>query len=268
VHKYLKYMLAIACLLPLNSLADHTLGYNAAATISSYTSPEASGLIGVRPYPNPSDVCQVIAENDTTLALIHKGTMLIACPKHETGAIQNRINENAHIVAHAKHWSILRVPGHMISQDQLNKQKNRNSKLVSTIEKILSNSTLTSWSKVHGTQVEYHDAKGGVWLAYPGNKKVLFGQWRVDSTQDTLKVCYRYNTSGHNPATGVIGYDWECGPWENITEKGHTTHFEGDVFKLYKRGSFPDSPKLREKLSTKQLLQLFGISSPPLVASY
>ena len=37
------------------------------------------------------------------------GRYLIASPKHENGAIADRRKAGAHIVAHAKHWTILRI---------------------------------------------------------------------------------------------------------------------------------------------------------------
>ena len=49
-------------LIPISALALVT----ACASTPDYSSPEASGLIGVRPYPGPNDVCQVIGENELT----------------------------------------------------------------------------------------------------------------------------------------------------------------------------------------------------------
>ena len=33
----------------------------------TYTPPDASGLVSVRPFPGPADICQVIGENDLTM---------------------------------------------------------------------------------------------------------------------------------------------------------------------------------------------------------
>jgi len=75
-----------------------------------YTPPEASGLIGVRPYPQPDDVCMVIGENALTNRFLDDSRLLIGCPKHERGALADRRREGAEIVAHARHWTLLSVP--------------------------------------------------------------------------------------------------------------------------------------------------------------
>jgi hypothetical protein len=35
---------------------------------------------------------------------------LIACPKHEKGALEDRMAEGARVVGHARHWTLLQVP--------------------------------------------------------------------------------------------------------------------------------------------------------------
>lgn len=93
-------------------VGDGPLGYGPHATTMRYTEPKASGLKAVRPYPTPDDVCQVIGENRVTQELLDDSSLLIACPKHEQGAIGDRRREGAQIVAHAKHWTLLRVAAH------------------------------------------------------------------------------------------------------------------------------------------------------------
>lgn len=78
-------------------------------TTFNYTEPRASGLSAVRPYPNANDVCQVIRESDSIREPVDDGTFLIACPKHERGAIGDRMNEGAEVVGHARHWTVLAV---------------------------------------------------------------------------------------------------------------------------------------------------------------
>lgn len=86
------------------------MDFGANPTTFDYTEPSASGLSSVRPYPNPDDVCQVIRENEAIREPINNGTFLIACPKHERGAIRDRLNEGAEVIGHAKHWTVLAVP--------------------------------------------------------------------------------------------------------------------------------------------------------------
>jgi len=87
-----------------------TLDYGPEPTTQAYTEPSASGLFAVRPYPNADDVCQVIGENDLTRDLLDDSAILIGCPKHEKGAIMQRVGEGGTIAAHAKHWTLISVP--------------------------------------------------------------------------------------------------------------------------------------------------------------
>ena len=84
--------------------------YGPEPTTSDYTEPEESGLIALRPYPAPNDVCQVIGENDATRDLLDDSSLLIACPKHEKGALGDRMAEGARVVGYARHWTLLSVP--------------------------------------------------------------------------------------------------------------------------------------------------------------
>jgi hypothetical protein len=86
------------------------LGYGPEPTTTAYTEPADSGLLAVRPYPTPNDVCQVIGENDATRDLLDDSSLLIACPKHEKGALEDRMAEGARVVGHARHWTLLQVP--------------------------------------------------------------------------------------------------------------------------------------------------------------
>lgn len=89
-----------------------TLDYGPEATRFDYTEPEASGLIGVRPFPNTGDICQVIGENDLTVELLDDAAILVGCPKHEGGAIGDRLREGGQVVGHAKHWTLISTPTH------------------------------------------------------------------------------------------------------------------------------------------------------------
>ncbi len=84
------------------------------ATITTYSPPEASGLTGLRPFPSPADFCQVIEQTEDLATMQYEGRALIACPKHETGAIDDRRAAGALVVGNAKHWVILSVlEGHI-----------------------------------------------------------------------------------------------------------------------------------------------------------
>lgn len=92
---------ASGCMSNSNPEEEPTLGY--------YTEPEESGLVGIRPYPNPNDVCQVVGENNTTAEFLDDSLLLIACPKHEKGALEDRLREGARVVGYSKHWTLLHI---------------------------------------------------------------------------------------------------------------------------------------------------------------
>lgn len=83
----------------------------AAPKASSYGPPEASGLVAVRAFPRPDDVCQVMGENALTADHLDDSATLIGCPKAEAGAIADRRAEGARVVAEAGEWLLLSVPG-------------------------------------------------------------------------------------------------------------------------------------------------------------
>ncbi|MEO1453665.1 MAG: hypothetical protein AAFV31_07575 [Pseudomonadota bacterium] len=79
-------------------------------TSAMFSPPEESGLIAVRAFPGPRDVCQVVGENDTSREFLDDSATLIACPAQELGAIEDRVNEGAVLVARANQWWLLSVP--------------------------------------------------------------------------------------------------------------------------------------------------------------
>lgn len=94
-----------ALFLPLLALAA------CAAPDAAYSPPEASGLVAVRAFPGPGDVCQVIGENALTVDFLDDSATLIGCPRAETGAIADRKAEGAVQVGRAGEWVLLSVPG-------------------------------------------------------------------------------------------------------------------------------------------------------------
>ena len=76
----------------------------------NYTSPEASGLSGLRNYPAPDDICQVIGENELSSSYLDHTSLLIGCPVHEKGAIDDRLAEGAMQVGQVGAWVLLTVP--------------------------------------------------------------------------------------------------------------------------------------------------------------
>ena len=103
---------SISCLLMVTGCAKLEPGsvVDQPATYS-YTNPEDSGLKAGLPFPGPGDVCVSLRKNSMTKPFETESHFLIACPKHETGAIGDRISQQqAAVVGNAKHWVVLSVP--------------------------------------------------------------------------------------------------------------------------------------------------------------
>ena len=226
---------------------EGNFAYDASPTTYEYTEAIDSGLLTIAPFPNRDDVCRSVDETSVPAELVKDGKMLIACPKHEMGALEDRIREGARVVAHAKHWTVLNISkpsGLKLSgySDQLSKK--------------IADTTIITYGDFHGTQIEYRDPQGGAWLVYPNNRSVLPGIWRLSTDQ---RMCHQYFSWGINPATGVVGYDWECEgrPYRHVSSQNYQI-FVGDPFKLYKRkGSIP-SGDLKRRVSKDEIQSLFN----------
>ena len=158
----------------------------------------------------------------------------------------DRIREGAIVVAHAKHWTAPRV----------SKTPKSKKKTVDNQSLKIANTTIISYDDFHGTQIEYRDPQGGAWLVYPNNRSVLPGRWKLDEDQ---RLCLKYFSSGINPATGVVGYDWECASkvYEHISTKDYKILL-GDPFKLYRRAGRIPSGDLKRQVSLGEFRQLFN----------
>ena len=96
----------------LANLHTSSIGLIAFIAISgcSYSPPEASGLAGVRPYPNDDDVCQIIGENALSNQYLDHTSLLVGCPAHETGAISDRIREGGVQLDQIGDWVLFSIP--------------------------------------------------------------------------------------------------------------------------------------------------------------
>lgn len=78
--------------------------------VHTYTDPIDSGLSAHQPYPNPEDVCVSLNSNKLIQPYEIENHILIACPKHETGAIADRKSQQkATVIGNARHWVLMRV---------------------------------------------------------------------------------------------------------------------------------------------------------------
>ena len=72
-------------------------------------------------------------------------------------------------------------------------------------------------------------------------------------------MCHQYFSSGINPATGVVGYEWECSDevYQNVSTSDYII-LKGDPLKLYNRkGSIP-SGDLKRKVPLEEVKRLFA----------
>lgn len=101
----MKYLTLLATLSTLSLTACGPVQITA-----GYSPPESSGLVGVRPYPTPDDVCQVIGENELTSDYLDHTTVLIGCPVSEAGAIRDRLSEGGERLETIGDWVLLLIP--------------------------------------------------------------------------------------------------------------------------------------------------------------
>ncbi|MGB1235343.1 MAG: hypothetical protein ACPG5U_06405 [Planktomarina sp.] len=80
-------------------------------SIARYTDATLSGLKPGRPFPFSADVCVRLLDNATIVPFKAEGSFLIGCPKHERGALADRIRDGAKVVANTRHWVVLNVQG-------------------------------------------------------------------------------------------------------------------------------------------------------------
>lgn len=100
------------------------------------------------------------------------------------------------------------------------------------LKSMVSDRTHRSYSKQHGTQVEYLSPNGTAYLWYPGNTRAVIGRWDVEANTQNPNagvICFAYKNS-YNPVTRTTG-GRQC-----VTAHGYkATHREsrsGDIFNL------------------------------------
>ena len=120
----------------------------------------------------------------------------------------------------------------------------------------LGDRTQQSFSPGHGMQIEYLAADGATWLWYPGNTKVLPGEWKAEGSD----LCFRYGKNSYNPVTRHKGGGWECTPL-TVYNQTLVSSTKGDIFGLAGRKKVPfDLPK-----KLLPIHQLQAIADPSIV---
>ncbi|MCB1518367.1 MAG: hypothetical protein KDJ19_12215 [Hyphomicrobiaceae bacterium] len=103
------------------------------------------------------------------------------------------------------------------------------------------NTTNLHYDSHFGTQVEYLSSRGKAYLWFPGNSRIVKGEWIVlsetDNASSPLLMCFNYGENSYNPVTGQRG-GWECQALPDYLDdlKEQTS---GDMFGLARRSRVP-----------------------------
>lgn len=130
------------------------------------------------------------------------------------------------------------------------------------LRKRYSGATTLDYSEQHGTQVEYMAADGRAYLWYPGNSRVVVGQWKTQTARNGAgEICFRFGTNTYNPVTKTRGGYWNCrnGRGFIFLEEEYTT---GDPFNL-ESGRIPYVMPKSRKMTFKSLARPLKISITP-----
>lgn len=141
----------------------------------------------------------------------------------------------------------------------LNAEASRVASSPELARRFLSDTTRLSFNQnQHGTQYEYHSEGGRVFLWYPGNRSIVHGSWRIESssTGRNPNLCYRYGAGSFNPVTGQRGGSWECRSFLAIDVAGGGT-LKGDPFSLG-AGRIPFVMVGRDFYSPDSVMQAIG----------
>lgn len=122
--------------------------------------------------------------------------------------------------------------------------------------------TNLSFTPGHGTQI-YYVGNGVEYLWYPGNQRVVKGNWRKSTAKNSL--CFNYGPNSHNPVTGHRGDGWQCG-YLTLVEAGILEQVKGDIFGLSQRSRVPfrlaPSRTSLKKIARKLNIGLSGSTVP------
>ncbi|MEM9938743.1 MAG: hypothetical protein AAF768_07850 [Pseudomonadota bacterium] len=117
--------------------------------------------------------------------------------------------------------------------------------------------TIRTYSKQHGTQIEYIAPHGTAYLWYPGNRTGVVSQWKTSPhpNHGHPEMCFRYGVNTFNPVTQMRGGQWECGRAARYVQKIREA-VSGDPYQLQSRRIpfvLPESKEVSFETVSKQL---------------
>ena len=70
---------------------------------------------------------------------------------------------------------------------------------------LLSNKSMMTYDRGHGTQVEFIGKNGKTYLFYPGNTGIVHGAWKLTKTgkAHVYDMCFKYPSQSYNPSFRV-----------------------------------------------------------------
>jgi len=130
-----------------------------------------------------------------------------------------------------------------------------------TLRAFLSGTTYKSYSKAHGTQVEFLSADGGAFLWYPSNRVLVVGRWETRDFDSPYSpnICFKYGSNTYNPVTKTVGGNWTCRHGRGFILQANGI-VRNDIFGL-QSGSIPFVMPKGPKFSFPSLLKKAGKAS-------
>ncbi|WP_299296296.1 hypothetical protein [uncultured Tateyamaria sp.] len=122
----------------------------------------------------------------------------------------------------------------------------------------MTGNTLGDFSSLHGSQYTFHAENGQTFLWYPGNSKIVKGQWKLLVQDDGKPVrCYKYSSNSYNPVTGLRSGPWRCVQFSGSEFQGSRI-IVGDPFELAS-GRIPFRMQKLEHIPPREIAERIGI---------
>jgi hypothetical protein len=99
------------------------------------------------------------------------------------------------------------------------------------VNALFEDKTIMTHGPGHGTQIEYFDEQGRAYLWYPGNSRVVTGDWALKMPKDRYELCFNYDTPSRNPVTLSTSRKWKCRDLASFTQHTKETRLS-DIFDL------------------------------------
>lgn len=93
------------------------------------------------------------------------------------------------------------------------------------------NQTKIIYQDGHGVYIEYTAPDGRLFMWYPGNNKVVYGEWGVQKVKNKPLMCFKYFNSYHG-VTGEFEPEECINQMQILSQSSVLDLWEGDAFNL------------------------------------